>query len=76
MVFGVAALAHGRAAFSFEVDRGGIKEHPVQTGEQVPALREQFLLEDVLVGAGRERGCAVLLVFGEILSQPSMARYK
>jgi hypothetical protein len=39
-------------------------------------LREQFLLEDVLVGAGRERGCAVLLVFGEILSQPSMARYK
>ena len=40
MVFGVAALAHGRAAFSFEVQRGGIEERQVQTGEQVPVLRE------------------------------------
>src|SRR6266852_4825558 len=69
MVFGVAALANGRA-FSFEVQRGGIEEHHVQTGEQVPALREQLLLDQVFIGAGRKRGCGILLVFGENFSQP------
>jgi hypothetical protein len=70
MILRVAALAEGRAAFAFEVDRGGVEEHDVQVGEQVAAPREQSLLNDVLVGAGSERGGPVLLVFRKFLSQP------
>jgi len=54
--------------FALEVERRGVEEHDVQIGEQVAALREQLLFDEVLVGTGSERRGPVLLVFGKHLS--------
>src|ERR1019366_1000979 len=70
MILRVSALADGLASLALEVDRGGVEEHDVQLGEQVPAPGEQLLFDEVLVGAGSERRGAILLVFGEGLAQP------
>jgi hypothetical protein len=70
MIFRVPALARGLASLALEVDRRGVEKHDVQIGEQVAAPREQFLLDEVLVGAGSERRSAVLLGFRKHLSQP------
>ena len=55
MIFGMPALADSLASFALEIDRRGIEEHDIQIGEQIPALSEQRLLNEILVGAGSER---------------------
>ena len=48
VVFGVTALADGGPTLSLEVDRGSVKKHQGQVGEQVSLAREQVFLNEVL----------------------------
>jgi len=72
VVFGVAPLPARLAPLSVEVDRRSVEEYQIQLGEQVAALGEQSLFDEVLVGAGRKRcGTALLILrqtFEELLS--------
>ena len=69
MVLRVPALTDGLTSLALEVDRCGVEEYDVQIGEQFPTSREQFLFDEVLVGAGSERRGPVLLVLVEGLAQ-------
>jgi hypothetical protein len=70
MVFGVTALTDGLAPLSVAVDRRSVEEHQIQLGEQIAALGEQSLFDEVLVGAGRKRRSATLPILRQHLSQP------
>src|SRR5882724_5954007 len=70
MILGVAALADALASLSMEVDRGGVEEYQIQSGEQIPSLGEQLLFDEVFGGSRHERCRALLLVFGQRFSQP------
>ena len=63
VILRVATLADGFAPFALEVDRSGVEEHQGQVGEQVPPLRKQCLLNEVLGGTWHEGRSPVLLVF-------------
>src|SRR5450759_1990651 len=71
MIFRMATLADRLAPLALEVDGSGVEEHQIQTGEQVPALREQFLLNQLLGSARHEGRSPVLLIFRQNSSQPS-----
>jgi hypothetical protein len=61
LILAVAALPHAGAAFTLEVDRCGVEEHQLQLAEQVPAPREQGLLDPILGTARTKRGRALLI---------------
>ena len=71
MILGVATPTEGLAPLSLEVDRGAVEEHQVQLGEQVPALGEQLLFDEILDGSRCKGRGAALVVLRQFLSQPS-----
>ena len=53
-VLALAVAAQFLPTLAVEVERGGVEEHHVEVGVEVPAFEEQFLLDPVLGAAGRE----------------------
>ena len=62
MILAVTLLTQKFSSLSFKVDRGGIKEDHIQTGEKVAAFKKHPLFDKVLVAPGSKRGC-ILLIF-------------
>ena len=71
MVLALAAAADRVATTTLEVDAGRVEEGQDELAEEVTALGEEALLDDVLDAAGGERRAAILLVRGS--SSPSQA---
>ena len=70
MVFAEASLADVLATFPLEIEGGGVEEHQLQIGEEVPPVGEHFLLDPVLDAAGGERRLILLLAPGQLLAEP------
>ena len=47
MIFAVTFVTNGCTAFSFKVDRGGIKKYKVKTCKKITALMEQIFFNDI-----------------------------
>ena len=54
MILGVPVPTEGLSALAFEVDRGRIEEHQIQTAEQIPATGKQRFFDHVLGGARQD----------------------
>ena len=70
MVLAEAALADVLAPFSLEVDRSGVEEDELEIGEEVAAVGEEILLDPVLDASGCERRLVLLLIVGQLFTQP------
>ena len=70
MILAVAAWADGLSPLSLEGDAGGVEEDQREFGEQVTAVGEQPLLDQVLGASGGERRLVRLLGAGQLLPQP------
>ncbi|MCX5812256.1 MAG: hypothetical protein NT178_06900 [Proteobacteria bacterium] len=58
----VTPTAYSFSSFSLEIDGGGVEENEVQPAEEIPALREQILFDNILGTLWQKRG-AIQLVF-------------
>ena len=70
MILAVAVTAQRLAAGAFEIEAGRVQEHQIEAGEQIAAMREQSLLDDILAAARREWRAAVLILRRELFAQP------
>ena len=71
VVLALAVLAEGVATVAGEEQRGGVEEHQVERAEQVAALSEQLLLDEVFDAPRRWR---IGLAFAERLADPRSSR--
>ena len=58
MILAVPELTQGLAAFSLEVDGGGVEEDQVKSGEERPVQTKQPFFDQIL-GAARRKGRGV-----------------
>ena len=70
MVLAEAALADVLAAFSFEINRSGVEEDELEISEEVAPVGEEILLDPVLDASWRERRLVLLLILGQLFTQP------
>ena len=52
MIFAVAVPAQRLATQPLEIQAGGVHEHQVEPAEQIAPVREQLLLDQILVQRG------------------------
>jgi hypothetical protein len=67
MILGVALLSQGVAAFPFKIDRGGVKEEQIHSGEKVAVGMKEVFFDDVLDAPGSKRRSVLLIL--SLLSQ-------
>src|SRR5262249_15042869 len=70
MILAVTALADGFAALALEVDAGGVEADQLKFGDQIAAVGEQPLLDQVLGTSRSEWRLVRLLRAGQLLPEP------
>jgi len=61
MIFAKAPAAEVFTALFLEVNRGRIKEHQVQFGEQIPIVKKQHFLDQIFITSQTKIVCLVLI---------------